>query len=270
MRPLWCLAHEQRDADDGEDAERKVDVEHPAPAVEVGQIAAERRADHRPHGDAHGEDRHRLGAARERIDVEHRRLRQRRECGAEHALQQAEADQLLQRLCRAAHHRCDGEAGDADDEQPLAAEADGHPADRGGHDGGGDHVGGEHPGDLVVRRRHAALHVGQRDIGDGGVQRLHEHRQHGGGGDQAAIRDAGCFGHCSWTLVSEWGDCAPVRGIALPLPPAGRALHAAATPAFKGRWGSQSPFNAEPAESAEITEELMGTSARARTKPTVT
>ena len=144
------LAHEQRDADDGEDAERQVDVEHPAPGVEVGQVAAECRADHRTHGDAHGEDRHRLGAARERIDVQHRRLRQRRQRGAEHALQQAEAHQLLQRLRRAAQHGGDGEARDADDEQPLAAEADGHPADRGGHDGGGDHVGGEHPGDLVV------------------------------------------------------------------------------------------------------------------------
>ena len=200
LRPLRRLAHEQRDADHGEDAERQVDVEHPAPGVEVGQVAAERRADHRAHGDAHREDRHRLGAARERIDVQHRRLRQRRQGGAEHALQQAEADQLLQRLRRAAQHGGDGEAGDADHEQPLAAEADGHPADRRGHDGGGDHVGGEHPGDLVVGCRHAALHVGQRHVGDGGVQRLHEHRQHRGGGEQAAIGDAGGFGHYSWTF----------------------------------------------------------------------
>ena len=100
--PLRRLLHEQRDADDGEDAERQVDVEHPAPRVEVRQIATECRTDHRAHRDAHGEDRHRLGAPRERIDVQHRRLRQRRECRAEHPLQQAKADQLLQRLRRAA------------------------------------------------------------------------------------------------------------------------------------------------------------------------
>ena len=208
LRPRRRLAHEQHDADQGEDAERQVDVEHPAPGVEIGQIAAEGRADHRSHRDAHGEDRHRLRAARERIDVEHRRLRQRRQCRAEHALQQAEAHQLFQRLRRTAQHGGGGEADDADDEQPLAAEADRHPADRRCHDGGGDHIGGEHPGDLVVRRRHAALHVWQRDVGDGGVQRLHEHRQHRGGGDQAAVGDAGCFGHFPGRSQQAGGLCA--------------------------------------------------------------
>ena len=143
-----------------------------------------------------------MGAARERVDVQHRGLRQRRQRGAEHALQQAEAHQLFQRLRRAAQHGGDGEARDADDEQSLAAEADGHPADRGGHDGGRDHVGREHPGDLVVGCRHAALHIGQRHVRDGGIQRLHEHRQHSRGGEQAAVRNADCVGHLPWTSTS--------------------------------------------------------------------
>ena len=91
MRPLWRVRHEQSQADHGENAERQVDVEYPSPGVEIGQVAAKCRADHRTHGDAHGEDRHRLGAAGERIDVQHRRLRQRGERGAEHALQQTKA-----------------------------------------------------------------------------------------------------------------------------------------------------------------------------------
>src|SRR6185436_10745950 len=38
--------------------------------------------------------------------------------------------------------------------------------------------------DLVLGRRQAALHMRQRDVGDGGVQRLHDGRQHDRDGDQ--------------------------------------------------------------------------------------
>ena len=69
----------------------------------------------------------------------------------------------------------------------------GEPADRRGHDRGGDDVGGQHPVDLVERGREAALHVGQRHIGDGGVERLHDGRAHGADRHHGAARvcDAG-------------------------------------------------------------------------------
>src|ERR1700730_13305845 len=43
---------------DAEQAERQVDEKHPAPVVNVGEIAAERRADHRPDHHADAPQRH--------------------------------------------------------------------------------------------------------------------------------------------------------------------------------------------------------------------
>ena len=172
------LFHEQQHADDGDDADRQVDQEHPVPGVIVGQPGAERRAHDRPQHHADAPDRHGAAALLGRIGVEQHRLRQRHQRGAGHALQQAEQHDLLDVLRQRAQQRGDGEAGDADDEQLLAAEAVGQPADRRRHDGGGDDIGGQHPVDLVERGRQRALHVGQRDIGDGGVERLHDGRRH--------------------------------------------------------------------------------------------
>ena len=132
----------------------------------------------------------------QRVGIEHHGLRQRHQRGAEHALQQAEQHHLVDVLRQPAQHRGDGEAARAQDEDALAAEAVGDPANRRGHDRGGDDVGGQHPVDLVLRRRQAALHVGQRDIGDGGVQRLHDGRGHGADrhhvAAQAGNGDRGC------------------------------------------------------------------------------
>ena len=89
------------------------------------------------------------------------------------------------RLRDPAQHRGDGEAGGADDEQLLAAEARRHPAERRGHDRGGDDVGGQHPVDLILGRRQRSLHVGQRDVGDRRVERLHDRRHHDADGDHA-------------------------------------------------------------------------------------
>jgi len=44
--------------------------------------------------------------------------------------------------------------------------------DRSRHD-----IGGQHPVDLVAGRRQAALHIGQRDVGNRGVERLHQGSQ---------------------------------------------------------------------------------------------
>src|SRR5439155_12105716 len=47
------------------------------------------------------------------------------------------------------------------------------------------------PGDRVARRRQAALHVRQSDVGDRRIERLHDRRQHDRYGDSAAMRRAG-------------------------------------------------------------------------------
>src|SRR5581483_3826305 len=87
-------------------------------------------------------------------------------------------------LCERAEQGRYGEAHDADDEEPLAAETIRQPADRGGHDRCGDDVGGQHPVDLVERGRQRALHVGQRHVGNCRVERLHDGRGQGSNRDQ--------------------------------------------------------------------------------------
>ena len=176
---LLGLVHEDHEAEHGEDAERQIDEEHPVPGIGFGQPRAERRSHDRAHHHAHAPDRHRLGALMQRVGIQHHRLRQRHQCRAEHALQQAKQHHLVDVLRQAAHHGSNREAGRADDEDALAAEAVGDPSHRRGHDRGRDDIGGQHPVDLVLRGRQRALHVGQRDIGDGGVERLHDRRRHG-------------------------------------------------------------------------------------------
>ena len=94
-----------------------------------------------------------------------------------------------QRLRRAAHHGGDGEPDQAGDEQVFPAEPRRQPSHRRGHDRRGRDVGGQDPGDLVIGRRQAALHVGQRHVGDRLVQRLHQCRTDGAQRDDQPVRD---------------------------------------------------------------------------------
>jgi DHA2 family multidrug resistance protein len=110
------LRHENDQACDSQDAERQVDVEHPAPVVHLRQVAAERGAEDRADHHAHAPDRHGRAAHLGRVDVQHRRLRQRHQGRAEHALQQPEDHHLRQRLRRTAQHRGDGETDKAGEE----------------------------------------------------------------------------------------------------------------------------------------------------------
>ena len=96
---------------------------------------------------------------------------------------------LLEAEGGAAERRGADEADDADHEQPLAADAVGEPAGDRRRDRRGDDIGGQHPGDGVLRRAEARLHVRQRDVGDGRVENLHDHRGHHRDGDQPAVLD---------------------------------------------------------------------------------
>ena len=184
---LLGLRHEGRDDEEGQRPHRHVDVEDPAPAVIVRQPAAQHGAQDRPHHDAEAPDGHGRAMLLPRVVVEQRRLREGHQCRAEGALQQAEDHRLVDRHGDGAEHRGDGESRHRDEIEPLAPEAGGEPSRRRCHDGGGDDIGGEDPGDLILGRREGALHMGQGDIGDGGVQRLHDGRQHGPEGDQPDI-----------------------------------------------------------------------------------
>ena len=58
----------------GNDADRQIDIEDPPPTVIFRQPAAENRAENRPDHDAHAEERHGETLALARIGVEQHRL----------------------------------------------------------------------------------------------------------------------------------------------------------------------------------------------------
>ena len=133
---------------------------------------------------------------------------------------------LLDALGDAAQHGGDGEADDAYHQQLLDAVARRQPADRRRHDGGGHHVGGEHPAHLVERGGQAALHVGQRHVGDGDVEHLHDGRHHHADGDQqplhgrreACARGAGgdhWSGSCATALEPKRRASLPRRPVSI-------------------------------------------------------
>ena len=123
-----------------------------------------------------------------RIAVEKNGLRERHEGCAEHALQQAKDDHLLKRCGHAAQHGCRGEADNRHEEKPFAPEPVRKESGNRRHDGSCNDVGGQYPIDLVKRRRKTALHIGQRDIGDCRVERLHDRGEHHAKGDDPAVR----------------------------------------------------------------------------------
>ena len=77
------------------------------------------------------------------------------------------------------------------EKEGLAAEHLRQEAARREHDGIGDEIGRDHPRRLVGADRQAASDVGQRDIGDGGVENLHEGRERHQDRDQPWIGAAG-------------------------------------------------------------------------------
>ena len=103
------------------------------------------------------------------------------------ALQDAGEDEEREGVGDAAEEGADGEERDAGHVEALAAEAVGEPAGDGQDDGGGDEVAGEHPGGFFLTGAESAGHVGQGDVGDGGVEHLHEGGEGDGEGDRPRI-----------------------------------------------------------------------------------
>jgi hypothetical protein len=70
MLMAFGFLHEQQHADDGANADRQVDQEHPVPGIIVGEPGAQRRAHDRAQHHADAPHRHRLAAFLKRIGVE--------------------------------------------------------------------------------------------------------------------------------------------------------------------------------------------------------
>jgi len=80
--PVAGLADENKDAQRAQHADRQVDAEDPAPAVVIGQPAAERRPHDRPEDRPDAEHRHRVPVPLRRVDLQQGGLRQRDEASS--------------------------------------------------------------------------------------------------------------------------------------------------------------------------------------------
>ncbi|MPL60705.1 hypothetical protein SDC9_06266 [bioreactor metagenome] len=169
--------------------ERHVDVEHPPPVEGLGQVAAEGGADDRADHDPRAPHRHRRAVLFLRVDVEQEGLAERHDRGAEDALRHAEQHHRLEAPGDAAEHRGQDEARHRGDEDLLAAEALRHPARQRRDDRRGDDIGGQHPVDRVRGRAEVGAHRRQGDVRDGGVEHLHDRREHQREGDQPVVLD---------------------------------------------------------------------------------
>jgi len=185
------VVDEAGDHDDRENADGDIDVKGVAPTEGIGKPAAQGGPDHRGHHDAESVGGHGHGTLGYGKAFEEDGLREGLQgsaaCSLHHPGQQDDA----QGGGGAAEKRGDGEDGDADEQEALAAEAAGEPVGGGQDNGVGDQVAGEHPGSLGVRGGERAGDVGQGDRGDGGVQHLHEGGEHDGGGDQPRVHTLG-------------------------------------------------------------------------------
>ncbi len=168
-----CVAHRQR-----EQADRDVEVKYPPPAVVIGDVAAECRADDRrqERGDAENRLRGALLFDGERIEQD--ALARGLQAAAGQALQHAGGDQHVEAGGHAAQGGGQREHGDRQQEVIAAAQPHGQPAGNRQHDGVRGQVTSDDPFAIGGRGREAARHVAQRDVGDRRVEHFHEGRNH--------------------------------------------------------------------------------------------
>src|SRR5262249_51169984 len=137
------------DDDEGDDPDRQVDVEDPAPGEVVDEEAAEQRADHRGYAEDRPEEPLVLAALARRHDVaDDGDGRDDQAAGAD-SLERAEGDQLAYVLADSAQRRADQEDDDRDleDELPSVEVAE-LAVDRAG-DRRREEVCGHHPGEVL-------------------------------------------------------------------------------------------------------------------------
>ena len=158
------------DDDEGEDADRQVDVEDPAPAEVVDEKAAEQRADDRRNAEHGAEETLVLAAFAWRDDVADDRQRRHDQAAAPEALQGPERDQFGHVLADPAERGADQEDGDRrlQDDLPTI-EISELSVERAG-DRRGQQVGGDDPGE-VLDPAEVADDRGQRGRDDRLVER---------------------------------------------------------------------------------------------------
>ena len=176
------LRHHQRS-----DTDRQVDVEHPPPAVCIGQPPTEHRAEDWRDDDAEAPEAHGTPAVLWWEGFEEDCLRKRLHRAACRTLDQSKSDQQRQVGCEAAKQRRDRESDDRCHQQALAPEVGREPSGQRQDDGIGHEVRSQHPCRFVDRRREVAGDVRQRHVDDRRVEDLHEGREHDRNGHDPRI-----------------------------------------------------------------------------------
>src|SRR5258708_10594959 len=122
-------------------------------------------------------------------------MRHRHHTASTETLQATKQKKCLKIPGHSAEHRAHSEQTEADKEESLAAKAVSQKTGRSDNNGIGDEIGGYHPGRFVFADAQAARNIIQRDIGDRGVENLHERGQCYHDGNQPRIdgfRRCGC------------------------------------------------------------------------------
>jgi hypothetical protein len=151
--------------------------EDPAPGEAVGDPTAQRRPDRGRGDDRNAIQRKGRGPFRRRKCIDQDGLFDGSETTAANALQDTEDHQEVQRRSNTAEKGGHREEGDADHVVALAPEDAAQPRAHRQHDRIRNQVRSQDPGRLVEASPQATGNVRQRDVGDGGVQQLHERRQ---------------------------------------------------------------------------------------------
>ena len=147
---VWRVVHEAIDHENCQDADRDIDVKRIAPAVTVGQPAAEGRSQDGCDDNAEGKESHGRAPLGGRKALEQDRLRKWLQCATASALDHPGDEHDAERRCRAAEERRDCEDGDTCDQEALPAEFEGGPVGRRQDDRIRHQVAGKHPGRLVI------------------------------------------------------------------------------------------------------------------------
>ncbi len=148
---------------------------------------AERGADGGRHhgGDSVEGEGHAALLGRERVGQN--RLSHGLEPAAAESLDDAEQNQQSQTWGDAAEQRADGEQQEAKQEKSFPSEDARQPPADGKNNGVRDQIRREHPGAFIVAGAQVARHVRQCDVGDAGVEHLHERRHRHHDGDQPGV-----------------------------------------------------------------------------------
>ena len=168
------IIDQSADQKEGQNADRNVDEEDPAPGIIIGDPTAEGGADRgREDGDETVEGKG-LASLLRLEAVGHDGLGHGLHSAAAGSLQDAADEQHGQRRRRAAEEAGDGKNHNAKQEEVAAAHHAGSPCADGQYDCVRDQVAGQHPCALVGRSAQRAGDVGQGHVGDGGVEHFHE------------------------------------------------------------------------------------------------